>query len=110
MGELPVAGAVADGVDVRDARAPPRVGGDACSPVKLDADSFEAEPFDQRPAAGGYEHQIRRNGLAVAEMNGDLRSGVFGFCALQAEMQRDAALAELLGELVGGVHILLRDQ
>jgi len=59
VGELPVAGAVADGIDVRDARAPPRVGGDACPPVKLDAGSLQTEPFDQRPAAGGDELRSR---------------------------------------------------
>ena len=75
MGELPVAGAVADGVDMRDTRAPLRVSGDARSAIELDAGSFEADPFDQRPPAGGDEHQIRAGGLAVAEMDGELRSG-----------------------------------
>jgi hypothetical protein len=51
VGQLPVAGAVADGVDVRDGRAPLRVGGDAGPRVELDADSLEAEPVDEGPAA-----------------------------------------------------------
>src|SRR5262249_55461358 len=110
MGELPVAGAVADGVDARDARAPPRVGRNARSAIELDARSFEADPFDQRRPAGGDEHQVRADGLAVAEMDGELRSGVFDLRALHAEMQGDVAPAELLRELTRHVRVLLRDQ
>ena len=46
--ELPVAGAVADGVDVRHGRAPVLVGGDALALVELDADALEAEALDER--------------------------------------------------------------
>ena len=46
--ELPVAGAVADGVDVRDVRAPVLVGGDALPLVELDAGRLEPEPLDER--------------------------------------------------------------
>jgi hypothetical protein len=53
----------------------------------------------KRPAAGGDEHQVRADGLAVAEMDGELGSGVFDLRALHAEMQRDVAPAELLREL-----------
>jgi hypothetical protein len=87
--KLPVPGTVAHGVDVRHARAPLHVGGDAKAAVELDADFFQADPLDQRSAAHGYEHQVRLDGLAIAEMDSELRSGVFDFRALTAEIQRE---------------------
>ena len=50
MRELPVPRAVADGVDVRNRRPAMLVGSDSRPAVELDADSFEADPFDKRPA------------------------------------------------------------
>ena len=47
--ELPVPGAVADRVDVRDGRPAVLVGGDPLAPVELDADLLEPEPLDERP-------------------------------------------------------------
>src|SRR5262249_36410760 len=44
--ELPVAGAVADRVDVRNGRAPVFVGGNPLAPVELDARRLEAEVLD----------------------------------------------------------------
>src|SRR5207237_9889938 len=44
--ELPVAGAVADGVDVRHRRTAVLVRGDALALVELDTDLFEAEVLD----------------------------------------------------------------
>ena len=69
VGELPVARAVSNRVDVRDGRPPSFVRGDPLPPVELDADRLEAEPFDERPAADGDEHQIRLDRLAVSEMH-----------------------------------------
>jgi len=43
-------------------------------------------------------------------MDCEVRSGVFDLRAFHAEVQRDTALTELLGELVRHVRILLRDQ
>jgi hypothetical protein len=68
--ELPVAGAVADRVDVRHGRAAVLVGGDALALVELDADALEPEPLDERAAADGDEHQVGLDRLAVAEVDG----------------------------------------
>src|ERR1700678_207859 len=106
VGQLPVACAVADGVDVRDRRTPPRAGGDAGPPVELDPDSLETEPVDDGPAAGRDEHQVRHDGLAVTEVDGQLRSGVLDLGALSAQTQRDAAPAELFRQLVRNVCVL----
>ena len=65
MRELPVAGAVADRVDVRHGRAAVLVGGDALAPVELDADRLEPEALDERAAADGDEHQVGLDGLAA---------------------------------------------
>ena len=108
--ELPVAGAVADRVDVRDGRAAVLVGGDARALVELDAGGLEAEPLDERAAADGDEHQVGLHGLAVAEVDGELGAVVLDLRALLAEVERDAALAELLRELLARVLVLLRDQ
>ena len=87
--QLPVPGTVAHGVDVRHDRAPLHVGGDAQSAVELDADFFQADPPDQLSAAHGDKHQVRLDGLAIAEMDSELRSGVFDFRTLTPEMQRE---------------------
>ena len=78
--------------------------------VELDADLLEPEPFDERPAADRDEHQVGLDGLAVAEVHGQLRAVVLDLRALLAELERDAALAELLGELLRRVGVLLRDE
>src|SRR5439155_14165131 len=97
---LPVPGAVADGVDVRNCRAPVLVGGDSGPLVELDADSLQTEPFDHRAAPHRDEHQIRLNHLPVSEMDGQLGAALLDPRALLLEVERDAALAELLGELL----------
>ena len=99
VGELPVAGAVADGVDVRDASAPPRVGGDARSPVKLDAGSFQAEPLTSGPRPVETSIRSAPTLWPSPKWTVSSRSGVFDVGAVLAELHRDAALAELLGEL-----------
>src|SRR5829696_4298539 len=108
--ELPVAGAVAHGVDVRNGRPAVLVGGDALAPVVLDADLLEAQPLDRRAAADRDEHQIRLDGLALAEVHGERAARLLDFRALLLEVERDPAPPELLGELLGRVGVLLRDQ
>src|SRR5207249_3356363 len=98
--ELPVAGAVADGVDVRDSRAAMLVGHDPGTLVEVDAGGLEPEALDERCAADGDEHEIRLHGLAVPEVDGQLRAVVVDLRALLAELKRDAALRELLRELL----------
>ena len=110
MGELPVPGAVADGVDVRAARATMLVGGDSDAPVELHAGSLEADPFHKRPAADRDEHQIRLYGLALPEVDGHLGAVVLDPRGLLAKVQRDAALSELLGQLLARILVLLRDE
>src|SRR5439155_1752664 len=87
--ELPVAGAVAHCVHVRDGRAPVLVRRDALAPVELDADLLEPETLDERAAADGDEHQVGLDGLALAEMDGELGAGVLDLRALLRELQRE---------------------
>ena len=108
--ELPVPGAIADRVDVRDGRPPMLVGRDPLAPIELDADLLEPEPLDERPAPDRDEHEIRVHGLAVAEVNAQPVAGLLDLRALLLEMQRDPAPAELLRELLGRVVVLGRDQ
>src|SRR4029078_7098775 len=49
--QLPVAGAIPDGVDVRHGGATVLVGGDALPLVELDADALQAEGLDARARA-----------------------------------------------------------
>src|SRR6185436_11622232 len=86
------------------------VGGDALSLVELHADVLEPEPLDNRTAPDRYEHQIRLDGLAVAEMHRQLGAVVLDLRALLLEMQCDAALAELLRKLLRGVDVFLRNE
>jgi hypothetical protein len=86
MGKLPVAGAVADRVDMRHGRAPMVVGADSRSRCILDADSLEAEACDKRSPADRDEHQVGVDGLGVAELHGQFRSGVLDLRALLLEM------------------------
>src|SRR5439155_26738847 len=108
VGELPVAGAVSDGVDVGLGRAAVLVGGDALALVELDSDLLEAEVLDGWAAAGGDEHQVGLGGLA-AVVDSQSAVGVLDAVGGGLEMEDDAALLELLGELLGGVGVLLRD-
>src|SRR3954468_6117945 len=108
--KLPVPGAVADGVDVRNGGAPVLVGSDAGAPVELDAGRVEADPLDERATTHGDELQVSLYRLALAEVDGELGAVVLDARALLAEMQRDAALAELLRELLARVLVLLRDE
>src|SRR4029079_4086915 len=108
--ELPVARAIADRVDVRNSGAPVLVGGDSLAPVELDADLLETEAFDDGAAADRHEHQVCLHRLALAEVHGELRAVVLDLRALLAELERDAAPAELLRELLRRVVVLLRDE
>src|SRR5512132_431228 len=108
--ELPVAGAVADGVDVLDRRPAMLVGGDTGALVELDADLLEAEVLYQRTAADGDEHQVGLDRLAVAEVDRERRARVLHFRALLLEVEGDAALLELLRQLGRGSVVLHRDQ
>src|SRR5207244_6113684 len=108
--ELPVARAIADGVDVVHSRAPMLIRGNSLPPVEVDADRLETDPFDARAAAHRDEHQVGFDGLAVSEMDGEHAAVVVDLRALLLEVERDATLAELLGELPGRVRILLRNE
>ena len=110
MRELPVAGTVADGVDVLDGGASVLVCSDALPFVELDPDRFETQSFDARAAADGYEHEIRFDRLAVAEVHGQRTSLLLHLGALLLEVKGDPAPAELLRELLRRVRILLRNQ
>ena len=109
--ELPVAGAVADGVDVRDRRAPVLVGRDPRAPVELDADLLEPEPLDERAAADRDEHQVGLDGLAVAEV--DASAGSPSSSTPLHCLPSWSAIPRLpngLRELLRRVGVLLRDQ
>ncbi len=86
------------------------VGGDALALVELNADLLEPESFDERTAPDGDEHQVGLDRLAVAEVDGQLRAVVLDLRALLAELEGDAALAELLRELLRRIGIFLWDQ
>src|SRR5204863_2625605 len=107
--ELPVAGAVADRVDVRLGRAAVLVGGDALPLVELDADLLEAEILHGWPAPGRDEHQVGLDGLP-AEMDAQPTAGVLDLVTGGLEVECDPALLELLRELLPRVRVLLRDQ
>src|SRR5262249_60078702 len=70
----------------------------------------EPDSFDERAATDGDEHEIRLHHLAVAKMNRELRAVVLHLRALLLEVERDAAPAELLRELLRRVRVLLRDE
>ena len=86
--ELPVAGAVADRVDVLDGRAAVLVGGDALALVELDAGGLEADVLDERAAADRDEHQVALHALAVTEVDGQRVALLLDLRALLAELQR----------------------
>src|SRR5918995_1418951 len=108
--ELPVAGAVADSVDVVDGGAAVLVGRDPLSRVQLDPELLEAEVLDLGRTPDGDEHQVGFHRLALAEVDGERGARVLDLRALLLEVEGDRALAELLRELLGGVRVLLRDQ
>src|SRR5207248_403444 len=87
--ELPVAGAVADRVDVRHGRPAVLVGGDALPLVELDADLLEPEPLDERATADRDEHEVALDGLAVAEVDGEPVARLVHLRALLLEVERD---------------------
>src|SRR5919198_1787708 len=109
VGELPVAGAVTDGVDMADCRAAVFVGGDALLLVEIDADLLEAEVVDERTAAGCDEHEVAFL-LLAAVVNDESAVALLDLVALGLEVDLDAPLLELLGELLGRVVVLLRDE
>src|SRR6185437_12314565 len=78
--------------------------------VELDADRLEAEPLDHRAATDADEHQVGLDALALPEGDGERRAVVADLLALLAELQRDAAPAELLRQLLRRVRVLLRDE
>src|SRR4029079_12970322 len=108
VGELPVAGAVADGIDVRLGGAAVLVGGDARALVELDADLLQAEAFDERAASGGDEHQVALDRLVAVVLDAQPVAGVLDAVAAGVEVHVDAALAELPGHLLRGVSGLRR--
>ena len=85
------------------------VGCDSLSLVELDADVLDADFLDDRASADGDEHQIRVDGLAVAEVDGEVRAVVVDLRALLLEVEGDPAAAELLRQLLGRVLVLLRN-
>src|SRR5205823_9187506 len=99
----------ADGVDVRNGGAAMLVGGDSLAPVELDADLLQPEVLDGRPAACGHEHQVGLDRLA-AKVDSKRVVGLLNAVAGGLEVERDAALLELLGQLLRRVRVLLRDQ
>src|SRR4051812_30756390 len=91
VGELPVAGAVADGVDVLLGRAAVLVGGDALALVELDADLLKAEVLDGRAAPGRNEHQVALGGLASVVAT----SAAAGFSTLSQVVSRWSVIPRL---------------
>src|SRR5947208_3347697 len=75
------------------------VGGDALAPVELHADLLQPEVLDGRPAAGGHEHQIGLGRLA-AVVDDERAARVLDPVGGGLEAERDAALLELLGQLL----------
>src|SRR3954468_15925499 len=110
VSKLPVAGAVADGVDVRHVGPPVVVGRDACALVEFDAGLLEADFRDERAAPDADEHQVGRHALAVAVVDDELRAVVLDPRALLAQLERDAATPELLRKLLRRLRVLLRNQ
>src|SRR5262245_23830516 len=108
--QLPVAGAVADRVDVRHGGAAVLVGRDSLALVELDADRLETETLDRRPSADANEHQVALDRLTVTEMDSQAVTGLLDLRALLFEMKRDPAPTELFRELLRGVRILLRNE
>ena len=74
------------------------------------AGGLEADALDERPAADRHEHQVALDRLAVAEDHRQRVALLLDAGALLAELQRDAALAERLRELLRRIGVLLRDQ
>jgi hypothetical protein len=100
--ELPVTGAVADGVDVLHVRAAVLVGADALrlSNSMPAASSPRFSTSGPRPTATSIRSHWT---LSVTEVDGQRVALLLDLGALLAELQVDAALRELLGELLRGV-------
>ncbi len=91
-------------------RAAVVVGGDARPPVELDSGRLETETLDERCPSDRDEHQVALDRLALAEVHRQRVPVLLHAGALLPELQRDAALRERLGQLLGSIGILLRDQ
>src|SRR4029077_4025164 len=78
--------------------------------VERDARGLEPDPLDEWRATDGDEHQIGLDRLALAEVDGQRLAVLLDLRALLAELEGDAALAELLAELLARVLVLRRDQ
>ena len=107
--ELPAAGDVTGGIDVRHHGAHVVVGRDRRS-VGRDPHGLQPEVVDERGAADRDEHQVALDGLALAEVHDQVLTVVVDLRALLPELERDPAPLERLGELLRGVLVLLRDQ
>ena len=110
MRELPVARDVARRVDVRDRCPPLAVRLDPLARVERDAGLLEPDALDERRAADGDEHEVALDRLTLAEVDDERGARVLDLRALLAEVERDAALAEGLRQLLRRVEVLLRDQ
>ena len=110
MGELPVSGAVADGVDVRNGCAATLVGRNADTAVVLDPDRLQPEPLDDRATPRRDEHEVALDDLAFAEVDAQGLAGLLDLRALRPEVNGDPPPLELLQELRGCVFVLLRDE
>ncbi len=108
--ELPVAGDVARGVDVRDGGAPVRVGPDPVRGVERHARCLEPDALDERRTADRDEHQVALDGLALAEVDDEPGARVLDLRALLAEVDDDPAPRERLAQLARRVRVLLRDE
>src|SRR5262249_47489296 len=107
--ELPVPGAVADRVDVRDRGSAVLVGADPLPGVEGDTCLLEADAGDERCAADRDEHQVGLDAVVVAVPYDEARSGLLDARALLAELEADALLAERLRQLLRGVLVLEGD-
>ncbi len=86
------------------------VGTDPLAGVERDACLLEPDAGHERGTPDRDEHQVGLDGLAVAVAHGQGAARLLDGGALLAELERDPLLAESLGQLLGGVVVLLRDQ
>ena len=110
VGELPVAGAVADRVDVRHLV---RRWSSAAMPLRLsNSTPASSRPRPSTSGARPTATSIRSHSIVSPSPKWTVSAAavLLDLRALLAELERDAALAERLGELLRGVLVLLRDQ
>jgi hypothetical protein len=81
------------------------VGPDALA-VEADARRLEPDALDERGTPDGDEHEVAVDRLPLAEVDGEMAAVVVDLRALLGEVQRDAALAERLRELLRRVLVL----